>query len=91
MICELGHCSCAKCGESFNYPLFEGGPAYPDPQSLEVDHVIPLRDGGDDSPSNLQLLCKSCHCEKTVAENKARRIRILEENNLQLFEGEEAS
>ena len=27
----------------------------------EVHHVVPLREGGDDSPANLVLLCRSCH------------------------------
>lgn len=27
----------------------------------EVHHVIPLRDGGTDDPSNLTLMCLSCH------------------------------
>src|SRR5262245_50363144 len=33
--------------------------------ATEVDHIIPKRDGGDDSFENLQALCKSCHSQKT--------------------------
>ena len=31
----------------------------------EIDHVVPLKDGGDDTISNIQLLCDKCHNEKT--------------------------
>ena len=31
----------------------------------QLDHIIPLEDGGEDSVDNLQALCVSCHSEKT--------------------------
>lgn len=38
---------------------------------LECDHVQPLDRGGDPwDPGNLQSLCRSCHVEKTRAENR---------------------
>ena len=38
---------------------------------LEVDHIRPLRAGGDPwDPGNLQTLCRSCHVRKTAAENR---------------------
>ena len=38
---------------------------------MEVDHVVPLRCGGDPfDPANLQSLCRRCHIEKTRAENR---------------------
>ena len=42
---------------------------------LEVDHIIPLADGGARwDLSNLQTLCRSpCHFAKTAAENRTRR------------------
>lgn len=36
---------------------------------LELDHIINKARGGDDSPSNLQILCKECHQKKTQAES----------------------
>jgi hypothetical protein len=32
--------------------------------SYHVDHIIPLRRGGGNDKSNLQLLCVSCNCSK---------------------------
>lgn len=32
----------------------------------EVDHVVPLEDGGSDSASNKQNLCAECHKVKTA-------------------------
>lgn len=40
--------------------------------AAEVDHVIPLADGGADDDSNMQSLCRDCHAAKTAAEAAAR-------------------
>ena len=37
-----------------------------------VDHIVPLKDGGANRESNLQLLLPAVHREKTDAENAAR-------------------
>ena len=38
--------------------------------STEVDHVVPLADGGDPyDPVGLQGICSPCHWRKTGAEN----------------------
>ena len=31
----------------------------------QVDHVIPLHQGGPDTDANKRLLCEECHAEKT--------------------------
>ena len=37
---------------------------------LEVDHVVPLKRGGDPwALNNLQTLCRACHIAKTRSEN----------------------
>ena len=48
---------CALCGKMLH---------------LEVDHIIERSDGGTNDISNLRLLCKKCHDQKTY---EARRIR----------------
>lgn len=36
--------------------------------SAEVDHIVPLAEGGSDTRSNKQGLCKPCHEAKSAAE-----------------------
>lgn len=37
--------------------------------ATEVDHIIPIAQGGDYSLGNLQPLCSTCHSKKTRKEN----------------------
>jgi 5-methylcytosine-specific restriction endonuclease McrA len=39
----------------------------------ELDHIVPLIDGGGHEPSNLQTLCTPCHKRKTAVEARTRR------------------
>jgi 5-methylcytosine-specific restriction endonuclease McrA len=39
----------------------------------ELDHIVPLIDGGGHELSNLQTLCTPCHKRKTTAEAAERR------------------
>ena len=48
--------------------------------NLELDHVVPLADGGEDALDNCQLLCRRCHGRKSRAEAKARRERRVAES-----------
>ncbi len=38
-------------------------------RDAQVDHIKPVNKGGLDTEDNLQLLCASCHSEKTDKEN----------------------
>jgi len=46
----------------------------------DVDHVTPLKDGGENRESNLQIVLVEAHREKTKRENKERahykRVRL---------------
>ncbi len=46
---ELGR-KCAKCGSV---------------EKLELDHIVPEAIGGENTLKNLQVLCESCHKQKT--------------------------
>lgn len=41
--------------------------------ATELDHVIPLEQGGADDWSNLQGLCHDCHAAKTAGERRDRQ------------------
>lgn len=49
---------CAQCGAE---PVTGRG-------GLELDHIIPVAEGGTDGLDNLQWLCPSCHAEKSRRE-----------------------
>lgn len=61
MILERDKYKCCKCGQGFPNV------------NLQVDHIIPIADGGMRDLTNGQCLCISCHTEKTTRENAARR------------------
>ena len=61
---------CAVCGITVAYP-----------HGFELDHIVPLWEGGADVPDNRQILCvwwdemgnkRGCHAEKTAEEAKRR-------------------
>lgn len=33
------------------------------PGTLEIHHIVPIKDGGEDHPSNIMVLCTACHKE----------------------------
>ena len=51
---------CVKCGAS---------PKKNSAVTLEVDHIVPVAEGGTNDPENLQTLCWSCNQGKTDAPN----------------------
>lgn len=43
------------------------------PRAWNVDHVVPVVDGGTDNPANLRLLCHDCHVAVGYEQRSARR------------------
>ncbi len=55
-----------------NYPLcVECGKQNKINPASEVHHIVPVTHGGEDTETNLEPLCKSCHSKKTASERKA--------------------
>lgn len=60
--------ACAANVDGYSCPL-KGSPF--DEAGYEIDHIIPLSDGGSNDKSNLQALCLMCH---RVKSNRASSI-----------------
>jgi hypothetical protein len=57
MLLRAQHGKCARCGLFFR-----------DSDLLEVDHVVPLSEGGFDRYDNRQLLHRHCHDTNTAGD-----------------------
>lgn len=60
---QNGLCACG-CGRTMNFER----------DQIDCDHILALRDGGENVEANLQLLLQEHHQVKTVAENIARGV-----------------
>lgn len=64
--------ACRECRKSYlepnGYPAMAG-----DRVDWEVDHIVPVADGGTDHPDNLRLLCRPCHVRITTAWRRIAR------------------
>ena len=47
--------------------------------AADLDHIVPLADGGTDDKDNLQVLCACCHAIKTACEGDERKRRRVRE------------
>lgn len=52
-------CQCEQCKAQGRYT-----------EAHEVDHIIPLSQGGDDHPNNLRAINRDCHKLKTQRESQ---------------------
>lgn len=64
--------ACAICGEKLSSPVKPSGPDYPLYDLIDIDHIVPLVEGGTDHADNLQVLCKPCHKTKSAADARRR-------------------
>ena len=63
--------TCQICGE-FHALINVYGITVPTTDGmLDVHHIIPVSEGGDDSPKNLITLCRNCH--KKIHYKKMRK------------------
>lgn len=44
-------------------------------EASEVDHIIPVAEGGTDDVTNAQAVCRPCHKAKTKLERARGRLR----------------
>jgi 5-methylcytosine-specific restriction protein A len=58
---QNGLCACG-CGHVMSFER----------DRIDRDHVVALKDGGENREANLQLLLRECHLAKTIGENVAR-------------------
>ena len=63
MVNDMGSAVCASCSMSYQA------------KDIEIDHITPFIDGGQDVEWNVQTLCHGCHVAKTTGEGAARRGR----------------
>ena len=61
---------CNLCLTSFHHLLHE--------LTFEIDHIIPLEQGGKDERGNMQALCPACHIYKTSTLDKGVIARLLQ-------------
>jgi 5-methylcytosine-specific restriction protein A len=61
MMRDNGLCQCAECKATGRLRIAD-----------EVDHVVPLWEGGAESDANRAAINAECHDVKTAAENKRR-------------------
>lgn len=67
-ILERDGATCRRCGGT------HAGPAHSNRYTgWEVDHIVPVRNGGTDDPSNLRLLCHHCHVAVGYEQRAAER------------------
>jgi 5-methylcytosine-specific restriction endonuclease McrA len=65
---------CEKCGCILNK------------DEIEVHHVIPVKNGGDNSRINLKALCSECHLEENKKNKEYSNPEILYKNIFKLVQ-----
>lgn len=70
-VLERDDCTCQICGISRKY-LDDMAPGLGEYLRLEIDHIVPIAQGGTSDTSNLQCLCWRCNAKKGSSRTNAQ-------------------
>ena len=70
-VLERDDCTCQICGISRKY-LDDMAPGLGEYLRLEIDHIVPIAQGGTSDTSNLQCLCWRCNAKKASSRTNAQ-------------------
>lgn len=70
-VLERDDCTCQICGISRKY-LDDMAPGLGEYLRLEIDHIVPIAQGGTSDISNLQCLCWRCNAKKGSSRTNAQ-------------------
>lgn len=70
-VLERDDCTCQICGISRKY-LDDMAPGLGEYLRLEIDHIVPIAQGGTSDISNLQCLCWRCNSKKGSNKSNAQ-------------------
>jgi 5-methylcytosine-specific restriction endonuclease McrA len=65
---------CTRCGTAD-----PGSPHGNRLTGFDVDHIVPVKDGGTDDPAKLRTLCQRCHVAVGYEQRRARKARTAPE------------
>ena len=71
LVIDRQHGACIDCGTTCAH--FDGEKWVTAPYGGEVDHIVPLCEGGTNDARNLALRCKRCHSIAETARRMARK------------------
>lgn len=66
-ILERDNWKCRYCGTKVHD---ESQGNWNTPNKAHIDHIVPISKGGDSTPDNLQVLCRTCNLSKSDKEQK---------------------
>ena len=89
--CAKSFVTCEVTGDGYATHTCTWGNKQLRPGAADLDHVVPLADGGTNDEANLQVLCKCCHGLKTECETYTRKIRRIREEGKAEREARERS
>ena len=77
--CAKSFKTCEIVRHGYATPMCPYGDRRVPTAAADVDHIVPLADGGTDDEDNLQVLCACCHRLKTTHETHMRKLKRIRE------------